>query len=333
MKPTIKDVAKKSNVSIATVSKILNGLGGYSEETERRVLKTIKEIGYSTNAMARGLATKSSNILGLMIPDAATTFYGEVIKGIEETAHNNGYSVIVCNTGDNGIKALQYLKILISYQVAGIIYVSSPLFDEYSKLISKMNIPCVLAVTASNKYQMPYVKVDDKQAAYTATKYLIENGHKKIAMISGTESDPIAGKPRVDGYIEALTDYGLEVNNNLIVYGNFTYEAGELCMNKLLDEGREFTAIFAASDDMAVGALNVAHSRGIKVPDELSIIGYDNTKAAKMCFPQLTTIMQPLFEIGQKATNKLFEIINGNTMVENSIIRHEIIVRDTVRKI
>jgi LacI family transcriptional regulator len=335
MRPTVKDIAREANVSVATVSKIINNkIGGYSEETKAKVLKIVEEQGYEMNAIARGLATKSTRILGVLMPNVATSVYAEVLDGIEDIAHQNGYSVMICNTGMEGVRTVQYLKTLLSNQVDGIIYMSLPLTDEYFEIIARMNTPCVLALTAYQKFQVPYVKVDDRQAAYSATQYLIENGHKHIALIGSKKDEPIVGKPRVEGYLQALSDYGLEVNENLLTFGtNFSYEDGELCMNRLLEQRDSFTAVFAASDDMAIGALNVAHQKGIAIPHDLSIIGYDNTKVAKISYPSLTTVSQPLYQIGKKAVEKLIHIIVTGEKVASSIMMHEIIERETVRSL
>lgn len=332
MKPTVRDVASKANVSVATISRIINNKGGYSKETEKKVLKVIEEMGYEINAVARGLATKNTNIIGVLIPDAATSVFGEVLNGVEDIARKNGYSVLMCNTGDNGERAFEYIKVLTSNQVAGLIYTSSPLFDECYELINKMNIPSILALTISYKYQVPYVKVDDRQASYAAMKYLIERGHTKIALISGNQDDIIAAIPRKEGYLQALSDYGLNINEKLIVYGDFTYESGVNCMEKLLDSGEEFSAVFAQSDDMAVGALNVAHYRDIKVPDEISFIGYDNTKISTMSYPNLTTVAQPLFQLGQKATKNLLKVMSGEK-VGSSILPYQIMERSSVKEL
>lgn len=332
MRATLKDVAEIAKVSTATVSKIINNKkGGYSKETKEKVLGIIKENGYEANAIARGLATKSSRIIGVLVPDVATTFFIEVLNGIEEVAHKNDYCVVICNTGNNGERALQYIKSLSANQVAGIIYTSSPISEECFEIIRKRKIPCVLALTISQKFQVPYVKVDDHQAAYCATQYLIDKGHQKIAMIGGEVGEPTATIPRLEGYLQALTDYRVEVKENLITFGDFSYESGEQCMEQLLDQEEQFTAIFAVSDEMAIGALNVAHRRGRRVPEELSIIGYDNSKVSKMSFPPLTTVSQPLYEMGKKVAEKLLKVILDGEVAESSIMMHEIIERDTVR--
>ncbi|MCY6369242.1 LacI family DNA-binding transcriptional regulator [Clostridium ganghwense] len=334
MKPTIRDVAKKANVSVATVSRVLNNQDGYSEKTKEKVLEAIKELGYKPNAIARGLANKSTQTIGVLVPDVSTMFLSKILNGIEITAHKKDYSVIICNTGILGERIIDYLNILSEKRVDGLIIVSLPMKNEYHEAISSMNVPCILVSTMSYRYQLPYVKVDDRQAAYNATQFLIERGHKKIAMISGTKDEFIAGKSRVDGYIDALRDYGLSIDESLIKYGDFSYRSGIKCMEELLEEGIEkFTAIFAASDDMAVGALSMAYQRGIKIPDELSIIGYDNTQIAEMSIPPLTTVAQPFYEMGEKAAEKLVHMIESKGKAENIIMPHYIQERSTVKEV
>lgn len=333
MKLTIKDVAKRSGVSVATVSRILNGLEGYTEETKNRVLAVVEELGYQRNAIARGLVTKSTNTIGVLMPSILTLVYAEIIKAIEDVAHKNNYSVFLCNTGINGGRTLDYIRVLGERQVDGIIVASLTPKDEYYKAIMDLNKPTMLVSTMSYKYQIPYVKVDDKQAAYAATQYLIEKGHKKIAMIAGIEEDPIAGLPRINGYIEALKDYGIVVEEGLIKYGDFSYNSGKRAMEDLLEEKKDFTAVFAASDDMAVGALSSAYKKGIRVPEDMSIIGYDNTQIAEMSIPALTVVAQPLYNMGKRAAENLFNVIIHGEQVENIIMPHSIVERESVREI
>lgn len=333
MKPTVKDVARLANVSVATVSRVINDLGGYSEETKENVMKIVEKIGYQRNAIARGLVMKNTHTIGVLLPDVSTNFYAEILNGIQDTAHQNGYSVVACNAGRDAIMALDYLRVLAERQVDGIIIISLEFKEEYYKAIEVLNIPYILVSTMSYRFQVPYVKVNDQQAAYTATQYLIEKGHKEIAMIAGGENDPIAGTPRVQGFIHALGDYGLNVNPKLIKYGDFSYESGIHCMEELLRENKRFTAVFAASDDMAVGALSVAYKRKIPVPEELSIIGYDNTKVAQMAIPPLTTIAQPLYDMGKKSTENLLDTISTNKKAESTILPHNIVERSTVKQL
>jgi len=334
MTPTIKDVAKKANVSTATVSRILNGLPGYSEETKKRVLKVIEELGYQPNAVARGLVSRKTKTLGVLLPNVSSLFAAEILNGIEDTAHESDHSVIVCNTDSNGIRTMKYLQVLNEKRVDGIIFTSEVLKKEYYDAMIEMNIPIVLISTASYRYPLPYVKVDDKHAAYSATEFLIKNGHERIAMISGTKDDPIAGVPRVEGYKQALRDYGLVVDEQRITYGiDFGYKTGMMGMEQIINEMQDISAVFAASDEIAIGALSVANKRGWKVPDDISIIGYDNLKVAEMSIPPLTTVAQPLYEMGKIATKMLFKMINTGQTVESRIIPHKIIERQSVKRI
>jgi LacI family transcriptional regulator len=331
MKATIKDVAARAEVSVATVSRILNDLGGYSEETKVRVLDVIKGLGYQRNAIARGLVTKSTKTIGVLIPIVSAYFYAEILNGIEDKANKHGYGIFLCNTGVNGIRAESYIKMLGERQVDAIIIISLAMNEEYYNLLNSLKIPYILVSTLSYKYKVPYIKVDDQQAAYTATQYLIEKGHKKIALISGDKDDKIAGRPRIDGYMNALQDYDLEINEEIIKYGDFTYNSGIRCMEELLEEINKFTAVFATSDEMAAAALSVLHKNKINVPEEISVIGYDNTLIAQMSIPPLTTIAQPLHEMGEKAMEKVLEILENGEDGNSIILPHKVIERDTVK--
>lgn len=332
-KPTIKDVAKKSNVSVATVSRILNDLDGYSEETRKKVMQVIDEIGYRRNDIARNLKIKSTHTIGVLLPEVSTNFYIEILSGISDAAHINGYSVIICNAGDNGKRTEEYIRVMIERQVDGIIVCSLPPEKSLIKKIIGVNIPVILISTLYRGYSIPYVKVDDYKASYASVEYLIKNGHKKIAMIGGKKEDPIAGLPRLEGFIQALKDNKLDVRENLIKHNGFSFKDGIISMEELLKEKEKFTAIFAACDDIAVGALSVAHKTGLKVPDDISIIGYDNTNVAEMAYPPLTTLAQPLYEMGQKSVEMLIKKINLNAEVESVIMPFKIVERDTVKKI
>ena len=291
MKATIKDVATRANVSVATVSRVVNNLDGYSDETKEKVLEAIKELGYQRNAIARGLVTKTTKTIGVLIPIVSAYLYAEILNGIEEKANENGYGIFLCNTGVNGVRAVNYIKMLGERQVDAIIVVSLTINDEYYNLLNSLKIPYILVSTLSYKYKIPYIKVDDQQAAYTATQFLIEKGHTKIALISGGKEDKISGITRVNGYRNALQDYDININENIIKYGDFTYNSGIMCMEDLLQEKEDFTAVFATSDEMALGALSVMHRNKIEVPEKISIIGYDNTLIAQMSNPPLLQLL------------------------------------------
>ena len=330
MRPTIKDVAKKAGVSIATVSRILNDLPGYTVETRQTVLDVIQEIGYKPNAIARGLVNKHTNTIGVLLPSISSRLASVLLNGIENTAHHLGYSTIICNTERDGKRTLEYLEVLGEKQVDGIIIVSEWLRDLYEEALVAMKIPVVLVLTVSSHLHIPHIKLDDRRAAYDATEYLIERGHKIIGMISGAENDQIAGLPRIEGYRQALADNSLTVSEDRIVYGDFAYRSGMTCMERLFERCPDITAVFATSDEMAVGVLSWAYKKGVRVPDELSVIGYDDTQDAEMAIPPLTTVRQPVYEMGQGAVEMLF---SGKERAESVIMPHRIVERDSVRRI
>lgn len=332
MSSTIKDVAEKANVSIATVSRILNNLPGYSEKTKAKVLSAIKELGYQPNAVARGLINKKTQTIGVLFPDVSSSLSSEFLNGIEDMCNEVGHSVIVCNTASNGMRTKKYLQVLNEKRVDGIIFTSEMMTDDYYEMIQDMNIPVVLLSTVSYKYPIPYVRVDDRHAAYNGAEHLIKKGHRNIGMISGPKSDPIAGTMRVEGFLSALNEFGLPADEGLVEYAaGFSFKDGVSALPKLLKRNPDVTGVMISSDELAIGAMSAAYKMGIKIPDELSLIGYDNLPISEMCIPPLTTISQPLYEMGSKSAKLLLEMIRTGETAESVIVRHRIVERETVR--
>ncbi|TMW72297.1 LacI family DNA-binding transcriptional regulator [Alteribacter natronophilus] len=331
---TIKDVAKKANVSIATVSRILNNKEGFTEETRKKVMKTIEELGYHPNAVARGLISKRTNTIGVLVPRISSMLVSDMVTGIENVAHEAGTSVIVCHTESNGQKTMQYLHLLKEKQVDGIIFTSEVLLKDYYEFISRFNIPLVLLSTESINFQVPSVKVDDRLASYDAVEYLIGMGHRKIGMLSGNKKDMIAGMPRVEGFKMALETNGVEVEESLIEYGRgFSYEDGASGFERLFKRHSDLTAVFAASDEMALGMISKAHRMGISVPEQVSVVGFDNIAVSEMCIPALTTIAQPVQEMSERAARMMLDMINLNANVQSSAYPHRIVERESVKRL
>jgi LacI family transcriptional regulator len=312
LNPTIKDVAKQANVSIATVSRIINGLPGYSEDTKKKVQEAIETLGYQPNAIARGLINKRTQTIGVLFPEVSGMLSSEVLEGVENAAHDGGFSVIVCNTTSSGKRTVKYLRLLQEKRVDGIIFASENVKEEYFKIFQEMKVPVVLVSTASSNYDLPFVRVNDYEGAFQATEYLINKGHKQIGMIGGSKLDPIAGVPRMKGFEEALQKHNLAFSEDHVTTNEgYRFQNGKESLPVLLKQLPNMTALFAASDEMAIGAMSAAHQLGIKVPEELSIIGYDNLKIAEMCYPALTTVSQPLKDMGQTAGEILVKLIKG----------------------
>jgi LacI family transcriptional regulator len=311
LNPTIKDVAKLANVSIATVSRIVNGLPGYTEDTKKKVQEAIEVLGYQPNAIARGLINKRTQTIGVLFPEVSGMLSSEVLEGVENAAHDGGFSVIVCNTASSGKRTVKYLRLLQEKRVDGIIFASENVNEEYYKIFQEMKVPVVLVSTASS-FNLPFVRVNDYEGAFRATEYLIEKGHKCIGMIGGSYHDPIAGVPRMNGFKDALEKHSRSFSDEHVISNEgYRFQNGKESLPVLLKKLPNMTALFAASDEMAIGAMAAAHQLGIKVPEELSIIGYDNLKIAEMCYPSLTTVSQPLKEMGQSAGEILVNLITG----------------------
>ncbi|MNP05858.1 Catabolite control protein A [compost metagenome] len=331
--PTIKDVARKANVSIATVSRVINNLSGYSDKTKQKVNQTIQEMGYQPNAIARGLIKKRTQTIAVMFPSVSSYFSADILDGIEEYASEHNYSILVCNTAEDGKRTMKYLQVLREKQVDGIVFSSAVLKEEYYEVLQAMNIPVILVSSQVDFAPVPYVKVDDKQAAYDAVEYLITQGHREIAMISGAETDQMTGAPRIAGYKEALQKHGMAFKEHYLIYADFGFDDGCIAMEKLLKTAPEATAIFAASDEMAVAVLSVAAKHGLKVPEDISVIGYDNLKLAEMVVPPLTTVDQSLYDMGELACHKLIDMIENDSVANSSIMPHRIVERQTVRRL
>lgn len=329
--PTIKDVAKRANVSIATVSRILNKQKGYSKETKAKVMQVIEEMGYHPNRIARGLVKQKTNIIAVLLPEFASSFSTKVLKGIEAVTHEKGYSIIVCNTGAFGGRTMEYIQVLREQKIDGLILTSLQLNEEQYEAIQALKIPIILISSISHNFPIPFVKVDDERASYDATNYLIKKGHRKIAMIGGPMEDQVTGFPRYEGFQKAHLDNQLKFDKRLIVEGDFSFKSGKEAMRRLLQSNQTFTALFAASDDMAIGALSIAYEQNIKVPDQLSIIGYDDSHIAEMSIPPLTTVAQPLELMGRRAASRLIQMMEGKKTVSSLMMSHQIIERNTVQ--
>lgn len=328
---TIKDVAKHAGVSIATVSRIVNSQKGFGEETKQIVLKSIKELGYTPNAIARGLVGRETRTIGVLLPKLSGLFASKLLQGMENEAREQGYSLIVCHTDSREERSIQDIQVLKEKQVDGLIYASDQLSEAQGQLLDDMAAPVVFVSTQSLTHPFPYVKVDDFTAAYDGTSYLINKGHEQIAFIGGELNDLIAGKTRNDGFRQAMEDHQLIVNESLVIIGDFRFQTGKDGLKKLIQSKQPFTAIFAVSDEMAVGVLSEAYEQGLVVPRDFSVVGYDNTMAAEMAIPPLTTVAQPLDEMGKQAVSLLLSIReNPKKMMTNIDVEHQIVERKTV---
>ncbi len=336
-KPTIKDVAKYAKVSIATVSRVINNSPLASEDSKRKVLKAIEDLGYQPNALARGLVSQKSNSVGILIPDVSNLVFAKVFRGMEDAVHQHDSNVFICNTDANKDRMLRYIKFLREKRVEGVIFTSEEVTEEYFEALKSLKVPVVLVATEAPKYKLPAVKVNDYQAVKDAINYLIKHGHKEIGMISGPLQDKIAGEPRYQGYKDALAENGISFYAENVTYGDYRFQSGRKGFKELISRNDAITAIFASSDEMAIGAIVEANKMGYKVPERLSVIGYDNVRLSEMSNPALTTIDQSLYNMGYKGAELLFDLIEKNQKQsidmytgETIYILHEIVERESV---
>lgn len=338
MNATIKDVAKLANVSVTTVSKVMNNKGEISEATKKRVLGVIDELNYKPNALARGMITKKTRTIGLILPDICNPFYPDVARGVEDGASKFNYNIFLCNTDNSTKKEKNYINILIEKRVDGIIFTSSlsPKQDNIINL-KKSGIP-VVYMDRRVEYpdEINGVYINNFVGGYLATKHLIDLGHTKIGCITGNLKT-LDSIERFEGYKKALKDSDISLNNELIAEGNYDIESGYECVDKLLSSnavGKDITSIFACNDLMAYGAYKLFKQKGIRIPDDISIIGFDDIVLGQMLEPNLSTIRQPMYDMGSIASNMLIKMIEGKKLKENVVIlQPELIVRSSTREL
>lgn len=331
MTVTIKDVARKAGVGLGTVSRVLNNHPSVSEDTRKKVLDAIKELDFNPNAIARSLKVKSTKSIGVMIPDISSAFYSDIVRGIEDIANKYKYNIILLNTDLKREKEKESLIMLKEKKVDGILFISNTISDKLKKEFRKVNIPIVLVATKDENDEFYSVTIDNEKAAFTATEYLIKLGHKKIAMLAGKKDDPNAGIPRINGYKRALMVNGIEIDDNLIFYGDYKFKSGYQNMLKVLKLKDKPTGIFAASDTMAVGAASCAMQHGYSIPNNFSLIGFDGIELAEYFYPPISTIKQPRYEMGAHGMEKLFKVIQGEEAEKGQVLDVQLIERKSCK--
>ncbi len=325
----ITDVAKKAGVSISTVSRVLNNTAGYSvkQETRERVLEAVRELGFRPNDLARGLLLKKSRIIGLVIPDISNPYYSEVSLGMEATALEFGYSVIFCNTSRKTEKLEHYVDVLLQKRADGIIFAGGGTdFAPVSQPLLDFNVE--VAVIGRHHLPFPSVQIDNVAAARDATSHLVELGHRSIAFISGP-LNLTSVQDRLAGYRTGLQRGGIDRDDRLVREGDFQSEGGYSAALSLLQGEPWPTAIFAANDRMAIGVMAPAADLGLKVPDDLSVVGFDDISMASFTRPTLTTVAIPGYEVGASAMRLMMRLVAGEEWSQVTWLPTNLVVRDS----
>ncbi|REJ19192.1 MAG: LacI family transcriptional regulator [Bacillaceae bacterium] len=327
----ISDVAKMANVSTATVSRVLSNSGNVKKETAEKVLEAIKKLNYQPNLLARQLRRLETKTVLVVVPDITNTFFSKILRGIEQVAIENDYEVLLGDTGNSLEREKGYLDILRQKKADGMILLTARLESHLLEEISR-EFPVVLACEYLEGSDIPTVSIDNISSARKATEYLISLGHKRIGFLSGP-MDVILSRDRLKGFKQGMMQHDIAIEPNLIQEGDFSFESGFNLMTKLLALSEPPTAVFASSDEMAIGAIKAIKAKGLKVPDDISIVGFDDIKFASIFEPALTTVSQPMFEIGQKAMELLIKLIQKDKLEKRQyILEDQLVIRETCKE-
>jgi LacI family transcriptional regulator len=326
---TIYDVAREAGVSDATVSRVFNNKDNVRESTRVRVLEAAHRLGYVANVQARILAGGKSNIIGLLVPGLDTAYIGEIVRGIDHELSQADYEMILYTTRRGKGDEASYFQYIANSLSEGLVLVVPLLSPDYLKMLSDLQYPYVLIDEIDETGSSFYVVATNEQGAYDATKYLIDMGHRRIAFIQGI-AELHSSKARLEGYLLALHDHDVTIDPQYIVDGDFMQDAGYHQTELLLSLPTPPTAIFAANDMMALGAMDAVRAHGLDIPGDISIIGFDDIPQAFTTHPKLTTVRQPLEHMGRIGVQLLLEQIeNPERLARRVTVATELIIRDS----
>jgi LacI family transcriptional regulator len=326
---TMNDVASHANVSIATVSHVINGTRFVSAERVERVHLAMSELGYTPDATARSLRIGRTDTIGLVVPDNSNPFFAALARWIEEAGFESGYTTVLANSNERPDREHRYVSTLVSKRVDGLIL--SPSRGDHgtlTRLLQSANIPVVVVDRDAALPNADVVLYDNEGGSIDATRYLLELGHTRIGFVAGP-SDASSATDRANGFRKAIAEAGLP--EQPVVEADFHFTGGREATGRLLDRGADVTALFAANDLMAAGALRELQGRGLRVPEDVSVIGFDDAPLAEMVFPALTTMRQPLQDMAHTAVSLLLSRVtsgDGGAPVRK-VLSTSLVIRDT----
>lgn len=327
---TIKDLARELKISASTVSRALKNHPDISEATKKAVHELAEKLNYQPNAVALSLKQRRSNTIGVIIPEIVHYFFSSVISGIEDVAYDAGYNVIICQSNERYEREVANTKTLLASRVDGILVSISKETEDYSHFynLRNNNVPMVFYDRIVPGLQADQVIIDDFDAAYRVTRHLIDSGRKRIAHFAGPQK-LLIGRQRKDGYLKALKEAGLEIDENLIFEAD-SFEKARLAVMRLLNEKRDFDGIFAVNDLTAIGAMQTVQKKGLKIPEEVAIVGFSDGRFSGITDPTLTSVDQHGYEMGSIATKMLLKRITAEDdtyPAETKILNADLIVR------
>lgn len=326
---SLQEVAQRARVSIATVSRVLNKSDKVVPETRAAVEQALLDLGYRPSRVARRLRMNNgrAHLVGLIIPDIQNPFYAEIARGVEDAAYASEYALILCNSDENLDKERFYLDVMRDESVDGIVM---PPFDDTDVGVVEMvksGIPVVCVDRSHGKVKTDLVEVDNHQGAFEAVRHLIERGHKSIALIEG-RTQVSTSRERRRGYLDALAAHAIAPRKELMRTGDFKQESGRILTNELLDLRKPPTALFVCNNLMTVGALGALHQRGVRIPSEVALVGFDDLPWAEALDPPPTVVRQPAYEVGRQAMELLLKRIMAPDRPPVTVrLRPELVIR------
>ena len=329
---TMQEVAKRAGVSKATVSRVLNGKGYVSEATKTKIYQVIEEIGYRPNLMARNLATSKSGYIGLVVTNMLYNgnYFNELLSQAALKLEASGRQLILVDGKHSAREEQEAVQFLLDLRCdAVIIYPRFLSVDEMDLIIEQHKQPIMVMNRKLRKHQSHCICCDHRGSSYNATRYLIDCGHREIAFISGVLDSPTAIE-RLAGYKDALEHAGLSVRDELIVSGKWTSASGAAGMENLLTAGAKFSALIASNDDMAIGAIKQLNKFGLTVPNDVSVIGFDNVPTAEFLNPALSSVKEPVSDMVHEVINRLTAMLDGGYFSKDNLYISDLIVRDSV---
>lgn len=327
---TVLDVAREAGVSPSTVSRILNGTARVTSDKRQAVERAIRKLNFKPNLFARSLKTGTTMTVGILTQDVESPFYGRAMKGIEAGLAGTGYAPIIVSGHWNAAEEAERVRLLMARRIDGLVILTGHLDDRQIAEFARHQ-PIVVTGRQLDAPQVRAFALDQEAGGHLATRHLISLGHRRIAHIAGPGDHTDATERRA-GYERALREAGLPVLPELVAQGDFLESGGLLAMNRLLDSGQPFTAVFAANDQTAFGARMAMYRRGVRVPDDVSIVGVDDLPGAAYATPPMTTVRQPIYEIGLAAASALLSLL-GHPVPEVAVPPLELVVRETTRRI
>lgn len=316
---TIRDVAERAGVSRSTVSRHISGHGYVSPEARQRIVAAVDELGYVPNVLARGLKTRRSGLIALLVPEIVNSFYTTISRGVEDVANKHKLQVIVGNSDEDVAKEREYVDLMIALQIDGVIVASAGKSARHLKPLEQKRIPTVLIDRAVEGIAADFVQGDSVGGTIALTQHLLSLGHRHIAFVNGN-LDTSAARNRIAGFRHALAEAGVDVEEDLISAGSWFIDDAERRTMALLDARRPFTAIFAANNFMAIGALHALRKNGLRVPEDIALVCFDDLEQSAAIDPFLTVMAQPAYTMGAIAMQLLIERIDGKAQEPGRVI-------------